>query len=280
MQRLFIADLHLTPQSHHSYKPLQQLIDHNPSLFDHSDEIYFLGDIFEYWLGMDHAKQSYPQELALIKQLGTQTNCYFMRGNRDVLFSQEDAKALNVTLIEDPYIIDIESTQINTTGIDKAAKEPLSPASGTDLPVLLTHGDLWSGRLLDRLFRSLMNTPIIRSFLRRLSLKQRTQIAHFLRRQSRGDRQQDSAPQPDPNTINQHILPTKVLNPYANFNYFDRQFKGLHIICGHFHRPGIYQQGNLTIYQLGNLRYLNNQASIYALITHTKPPQLQLQLIQ
>lgn len=266
MHRLFIADLHLSPCSEKNKGDkslLQKLIHFNQDLFDRTEEVYFLGDVFDYWVGMDHGQLYYHPELTVIRQLSQSKKCFFMRGNRDVLFSEADANNLNLTLLEDPYIL--------TTSTEK---------STPPMKILLTHGDAWTTKILDSLYRRLMLSPALQHAIHNITIKNRVKLAHYLRRHSRGNKHKDHPKYPHPRYINQQTIPATQLDRLSNFDRFTSLFNGHTILCGHFHRPGIYQHKNLTFYQLGDLRDDSNKAdnnihpqfSIYALITSEKQP--------
>ena len=249
MQRLFIADLHLQPcyDTQIGTNPLQQIITNNADIFAESEEIYFLGDVFEYWLGIDHGELHYHAELATLKALTQKKKCFFIRGNRDVLFSQHDAQALNLTLLTDPYVLNLSTSANNQT--------------------LLTHGDSWTTQKLHRLYRRISLSTVLQQTIRALSIEKRIKLATFLRKNSRGNRFTDNPLQPNANTINKETQASIKLNQHANFDYFSDTFNYDTIICGHFHRPGIYQHKQTTIYQLGNLRNDQDGLSVYALIS-------------
>jgi UDP-2,3-diacylglucosamine hydrolase len=260
VKRLFIADLHLQPNTKNqkTTTPLQQIVEKNQALFASLQEIYFLGDVFEYWVGLDHGEKFYHQDLATLKQLSHTTKCFFIRGNRDVLFSTEDAEALNFTLLEDPSVI---------------SYNPNDPNCNKN--ILLTHGDFWTTRFWDKLYHQLiLNNIILQKIIRKLSIKKRTQFAEFLRKKSNGKHYQTNAQQPSQKIINTPQA-VKNLNTQSDFNYFQKTSTYEVIICGHFHHPGSYFTDNNTpLYQLGNLRKTAKQHSIYTLLldsTLTEP---------
>ena len=252
MKRLFIADLHLQPNTKNqkTTTPLQQIVEKNQALFASLQEIYFLGDVFEYWVGLDHGEKFYHQDLATLKQLSHTTKCFFIRGNRDVLFSTEDAEALNFTLLEDPSVI---------------SYNPADPDCNKN--ILLTHGDFWTTRFWDKLYHQLiLNNIILQKIIRKLTIKKRTQLAEFLRKKSTGKRYQADSKQPSQEKISTPQSSNN-LNTQSDFNYFAKNNSYAFIICGHFHNPGIYlTEDNTKIYQLGNLRNIAEKNTIYALL--------------
>jgi len=105
---VFISDLHLQQ----SKPELTQLAF---ALFDKisCEQLYILGDLFEYWIGDDHvddtAKAVYDKLSALHKR-GTKINV--MHGNRDFLLGPQYVEGFGGTLItDDTTCIDVAATQ-------------------------------------------------------------------------------------------------------------------------------------------------------------------------
>lgn len=162
MAMYVIADLHLHPQN----ESLQRAFYAFVSKLHAGDELYILGDLFNFFVGKDQQNQAQilvKNTLAEAKALGIQT--YFIRGNRDFLMSEKEAKWLNMTLLEDVALRFIGT-----------------PA----YPVLLSHGDIFCTNDVEymRYFKQVHN-PCLQGIFRLLPMFIRRKIAASLREQSK-----------------------------------------------------------------------------------------------
>jgi UDP-2,3-diacylglucosamine hydrolase len=85
------------------------------------DQLFILGDLFEFWIGDDAADalaDRVSASLACIAGSGVQI--YFMHGNRDFLIGEQYAAAAGMQLLPDPTIVDSGGQRM-----------------------LLAHGDAW-----------------------------------------------------------------------------------------------------------------------------------------
>ncbi|WP_428772796.1 UDP-2,3-diacylglucosamine diphosphatase [Vibrio sp.] len=105
MTTLFIADLHLTPDSPQITDCFVRFMREEAV---HADALYVLGDLFEFWIGDDDSSPFATQILAEFRRL-TQAGvaCYFTRGNRDFLVGKRFAQKTGVTLLGDETVIDL-----------------------------------------------------------------------------------------------------------------------------------------------------------------------------
>jgi len=97
---LFVSDTHLSEDS-------PSVIDKfNKFLETHADKhefLFILGDLFEYWIGDDTNQfQSVVTTLQKLK-----TKIYFIPGNRDFLIGSDFLDKTNITLLEDPTLIQL-----------------------------------------------------------------------------------------------------------------------------------------------------------------------------
>jgi UDP-2,3-diacylglucosamine hydrolase len=78
-----------------------------------ADDLYILGDLFEYWAGDDDTADPFHCQIigALHALSLTGTRISIMHGNRDLLMGQELAKLSGATLISDPTLINLHGTQ-------------------------------------------------------------------------------------------------------------------------------------------------------------------------
>lgn len=82
MRRLFLSDVHLMPSRP---QPAGRLRDVLCREAPRTDEIYILGDLFDYWFGPKHlALPDYRPTLDLLRQItASGVRVVFLRGNRD-----------------------------------------------------------------------------------------------------------------------------------------------------------------------------------------------------
>lgn len=103
---LFISDLHLCasrPEITSSF------IDFLQTTAANAEALYILGDLFEYWAGDDDMEDVHHQAVigALKKLAQTGVKIYFMHGNRDFLIGADFCHVANITLLQDPTLIDL-----------------------------------------------------------------------------------------------------------------------------------------------------------------------------
>ena len=103
MKQLFISDLHLktldAPITQHFFRFLDQHATQ-------ADQLYILGDFFEYWIGDDFASEltdTVSQRLKAVQKSGTEL--FFMVGNRDFLLGEEYAGQCGMQILPDPYVM-------------------------------------------------------------------------------------------------------------------------------------------------------------------------------
>lgn len=99
MQTLLISDLHLQ-----SSEP--ELTGLAFALFNHIsnsvDEIYILGDLFEYWIGDDASDHTAREVASRLRSLSTNgIKIHVMHGNRDFLLGEQFVQGFGGTLFRD-----------------------------------------------------------------------------------------------------------------------------------------------------------------------------------
>lgn len=73
-----------------------------------AEEIYILGDLFEYWVGDDIGLQDYAEEVAALKALtDAGVKLYFIAGNRDFLVGRRFAAASGARILKDPRLAEL-----------------------------------------------------------------------------------------------------------------------------------------------------------------------------
>ncbi len=116
MKTLFISDLHLDDSRPDTTAQLIQLLQTEARK---AAALYILGDLFEYWLGDDTPGKCGQQVAAALADLNARgVACFFMHGNRDFLLGEDYAQSAGLTLLPQPFVIDLYGE-----------------------PVLLLHGD-------------------------------------------------------------------------------------------------------------------------------------------
>lgn len=100
MHRIFISDLHLDPALGDITYSFYNFLENEASC---CDELYILGDLFNYWIG-DGQKTPYQLEVAahLAK---VSAKKYFLPGNRDFMIGRRYAKRCKMQIIPDPFVI-------------------------------------------------------------------------------------------------------------------------------------------------------------------------------
>lgn len=175
---------------------------------DRADALILCGDIFDAWIGDDHALRSPPPWLAealdQFRQTAAQLPLWMGRGNRDFLMGRALTDMLGAHLL--PDAIELHSS------------------AGR---VLLSHGDEYctDDRAYQR-FRKLVRTPWIQSVFLTLGLPMRRGVADWARQRSRQSRTHKSMQIMD-------------VNPQAITQAFERSDCNI-LIHGHTHRPALH----------------------------------------
>lgn len=99
---LFISDLHLSADTPHTLRQLEDLIQKQGG---DTKALYILGDLFEAWLGDDQS----AEWIEKIKNLFRSANfpIYYMIGNRDFLAGEKFAEDCHIQFIKEPCILDL-----------------------------------------------------------------------------------------------------------------------------------------------------------------------------
>jgi len=124
MRRVFLSDIHLSPREPERTGRLIAFLEREAP---RTDEIYILGDLFDYWIGPKHLDlPDYREALAALRRV-TQggVRITFLCGNRDFYMDEKFAEATGVHLAED--------------------RRQIRLAIG-DRQVRLCHGDYMEGR--------------------------------------------------------------------------------------------------------------------------------------
>lgn len=207
---LFLSDLHLQAAAPQITAAFQRFLEKEAP---GAERVYILGDLFNYWIGDDHQDpffHSIEAQLAACTRQGTPIYC--MPGNRDFLLGADFAKRTGVTLLPDPFCIDLYGRR-----------------------TVLTHGDaLCTLDLQHQRFRKWSRHPYFRRLAAHLPRLVRLYFAGQLRRHSAARAQ----------NLMKTSLPTYAtiadITPSAAFEML-RTFDATQMIHGHTHRPKIWK---------------------------------------
>ncbi len=159
--RWFISDLHL---SENTPKTLSKLLGWINTIAAPNNELYLLGDIFDYWVGGDHIPQC-AQTLAQHLKPASQKGCsiFFMPGNRDFLIGNQYLEKISAVLLPDPY-----------------------PLKFKEKIICLSHGDqLCTDDIEYQAFRQISRNPNWQKSFLSQSLEKRIETAQKLREHSK-----------------------------------------------------------------------------------------------
>ena len=192
---LFISDLHLEPSKMNVSEAFKDYL----RALSEQDALFILGDLFEVWLG-DDDNTDFNQSIIEALNL-CHADVYLMHGNRDFLIGSRFADQANLTLLPDPYILDLFGQ-----------------------PTLLLHGD--SLCTLDHEYmaiRDLLRSEPFQADLLGKTLSERAHIAQQARKESQLHTGQTEMRIMD-------VTPDEVQLTFARHNV-------KMIIHGHTHRP-------------------------------------------
>jgi UDP-2,3-diacylglucosamine hydrolase len=203
---LFISDLHLCDA-----RPAvtSAFIHFLKNQANDAENLFILGDLFEYWAGdddMDHPHhQSVIQALKTLSNQGTKA--YFIHGNRDFLIGEHFSKATGITLLADPTLIELYGNK-----------------------VLLSHGDdLCTDDVAYQVFREQVRSPEWqRQFLSQPLASRKVQI-DALRKRSEDEKSGKPLMIMD---VNQTALEKRIMT-------YDYPPLFIH---GHTHRPNVHDE--------------------------------------
>ncbi len=198
-QRLFISDLHLSPEQ-------PALLSHFLGFLRHrarqASELYILGDLFDHWIGDDDDGPEYRRVIHALRALvDAGTVCLLMPGNRDFLLGRRFARASGCRSLPDPCLIQI-----------------------TGQAVLLMHGDLLcSDDIPYQRFRRLVRNPLIKQLFMLQPLHRRRRMASAYRTRSR--------------TAIANKQPAIMDVSTRTVEYYLRRYQAERLIHGHTHQP-------------------------------------------
>ena len=203
MTKLFIADLHLSEA-----RPdlTNAFIHFLATKAMQADELYILGDLFEFWIGDDEQSPLQQQITLALKTLSEQgCRLFYSHGNRDFMIGKRFAHECGMTLLPPIYSCELAGEK-----------------------TLLLHGDqLCTDDEAYQRFRRITSWPWLQWVFLHLPLSRRVKIAQQIRQGSHKGKQQKSRSIMD-------VTPSSVNDCFA-------QHQATLMIHGHTHRPMIHE---------------------------------------
>lgn len=216
MQTYFLSDLHLKPERLDLAMAFWAFLQNQAPA---ADQVYILGDLFEYWIGDDAASMIGAEPvLSAMQVLSQQTECFFIAGNRDFLVGEQFIQESGFKLLPDETVIDLYGT-----------------------PTLILHGDsMCTDDTAHMQFRQdfVTNEQQRNEFLA-LSINDRIEQAQAARAQSNEHKSEISMEIMD-------VTPAAVDAAFETYSVKQ-------MIHGHTHRQAVHQHSNeCTRYVLGD----------------------------
>ena len=205
MKPRFISDIHLSENNPHLSNAFKVFLNRSKKACTH---LFILGDLFEIWIGDDDDNPFIKDiKKALNDFTSNGPKTFFMHGNRDFLISGNFAKETGVTILPDPYTLEINNQK-----------------------VILSHGDFLCTDDINYIdFRNQVRDKDWQNNFLKRTINERKQIAATLRKDSKEATSKKSNEITDVN--NQSV------EDFINEHQPDL------FIHGHTHRPNIHNVG-------------------------------------
>jgi UDP-2,3-diacylglucosamine hydrolase len=205
MADYFISDLHLSADDSKIFIKLKDFLQY---IQNDLESLYILGDLFNYWLGDDAVDDFSTEVFNLFKDLKKPVK--LMVGNRDFLLSAKLLAKYDISLIDDPFVIEYKSNK-----------------------TLVTHGDLFClhdiGYMNYR--KEIRDEHFLEVFLQK-SLKQREKFVKSLREQS-----YENNKNKDPKILDVSV---RLVEKWV------KKYQVKTVIHGHTHKQQTHKQKNYT----------------------------------
>lgn len=214
MKPRFISDIHLSEDTPHLTNAFKTFLNESKQKCTH---LFILGDLFEIWIG-DDDENAFIEEIkkTLIDFTANGPETFFMHGNRDFLLGENFANQVGISLLPDPYILDING-----------------------LKVILSHGDFLCTDDVDYIhFRNQVRSEDWQNDFLSKNIEERKQIAQSLRSDSKKATSDKSLEITDANL--------------ETVNKFIKEHSPDIFIHGHTHRPKIHQHDSTKRIVLGD----------------------------
>jgi len=203
MTTLFISDLHLHPSRPVVTDRFIRFLEESAAA---TDALYILGDLFEVWIGDDDPDPHHRRVIAALRAFTSAgAECFFVRGNRDVIIGRCFCNETGCQLLDETTIIELYGTRM-----------------------LIAHGDeLCTDDHAYQRFRRQARSPTWRALFLALPLAARRWVANRLRHRSHAD----TVLKPEEIT---DVSPAAVNDAFT-------EHRVTTIVHGHTHRPGIHE---------------------------------------
>ena len=202
MKPRFISDIHLSEDTPHLTNAFKVFLNKSKETCTH---LFILGDLFEIWIG-DDDDNSFNQDIkkALLDFTTDGPKTFLMHGNRDFLIGDAFANEVGISILSDPYTLDING-----------------------MKTVLSHGDFLCTDDTDYIeFRNKVRSKEWQKDFLSKSIDERNEIANSLRADSK------EATSEKPLEITD--INNDTLKNFINMNKSDL------FIHGHTHRPKIH----------------------------------------
>ena len=210
---LIISDLHLTNVEEDK---IEFFADFCKKYASKADQLFILGDLFNTWIGDDVSLLSYKAIISILRDLSQNTKVFVMIGNRDFLLSKQFELESGCELIDEPYILDLNSKKF-----------------------LLIHGDsLCTDDLNYQKLKRVLRNPIIQFIFLNLSKNLRLKLTGQLRKKSIEAQSYKTEELMDVNQVTTDLL----MSDYLGFD----------LIHGHTHRKKTHNEATYTRHVLGD----------------------------
>ena len=214
MKPRFISDIHLSEDTPHLTNAFKVFLNKSKETCTH---LFILGDLFEIWIG-DDDNNSFNQDIkkALLDFTTDGPKTFLMHGNRDFLIGEAFANEVGISILSDPYTLDING-----------------------MKTVLSHGDFLCTDDADYIeFRNKVRSEEWQKDFLSKSIGERNEIAKSLRSGSK------DATSKKPLDITDANL--KTVNDFLQKNKPDI------FIHGHTHRPKIHEHNTAKRIVLGD----------------------------
>jgi UDP-2,3-diacylglucosamine hydrolase len=108
---LFVSDVHLQESLPRTTQAFFDFLERHAT---RAQQLYFLGDLFEYWAGDDDIASPYNQRVidAIRRVSDAGVAVFWIAGNRDFLVGEAFAAATGATLLPDPFVTTIAGQKL------------------------------------------------------------------------------------------------------------------------------------------------------------------------
>ena len=210
---LFVSDVHLNPGLPKTTTAFLQFLKTEGK---QTQQLYLLGDLFEYWVGDDDLNDPYNQSIAeALRELSVAgVQLFWIAGNRDFLVGEEFAAWTGMQCLLDPSIITISGKKM-----------------------VICHGDAQCTDDIGYMqFRKQVRDPQWQANFLSLPLLQRKNIVQGMRESSKSEQSHKDMAIMD---VNHDAIDALFLSSGCDY-----------LIHGHTHRPALHVQQGKSRYVL------------------------------